>query len=84
MSEKNLPSGKIRIENTVDLGRFVRDRRKAGGLTQAETAALCGVGTRFISDLENGKATVEIGKTLQVLKGLGIECLIGPRGWSGL
>ncbi|HLA00764.1 MAG TPA: helix-turn-helix transcriptional regulator [Thermodesulfovibrionales bacterium] len=84
MSEKILPNGKIRIENAVDLGRFVHDKRNKDGLTQAETAALCGVGTRFISDLENGKVTVELGKTLQVLKGLGIECLIGPRGWSGL
>ena len=65
-----------------DLGRCVRARRKEQGATQAEFAALCGVGARFISDLENGKPTVELGKALQVLKCLGLELSIRPRGWS--
>lgn len=84
MGKEIVPSGNIRIDTIADLGRFVRDRRRRDGLTQAETAALCGVGTRFISDLENGKPTVELGKVLRVLKGLGLDCLIVPRGWSGV
>lgn len=83
MARDVLPDGKIRINTIADLGSFIRDRRRRDGLTQAETAALCGVGTRFISDLENGKPTVEFGKVLQVLKGLGLDCLIVQRGWSG-
>lgn len=83
MERKIVPNGNGKIDNIAELGRFVRERRKKDGLTQAETAALCGVGTRFISDLENGKSTVEFGKVLQVLKGLGLECFIIPRGWSG-
>lgn len=52
--------------------------------TQAEFAAMCGVGVRFISDLENGKPTVEMGKVLRVLGCLGLEVRIGPRGWKSV
>lgn len=78
----NIPNGKIKINTPADLGRVVRAKRLKDGLTQSETAALCGVGTRFISDLENGKVTVELGKALQVLMGLGLDCIIVSRGWS--
>lgn len=77
----NIPNGKITINTPADMGRILRGKRLKDGLTQSETADLCGVGTRFISDLENGKVTVELGKALQVLKGLGLECLIVSRGW---
>jgi y4mF family transcriptional regulator len=56
-----------------DLGRCVKKERKAMGLTQAELALTSGTGMRFISDLENGKPTCQIGKTLTVLKTLGIR-----------
>ena len=56
-----------------ELGRFVRKERKAMGLTQAELALTSGTGMRFIGDLENGKPTCQIGKTLTVLKTLGLR-----------
>jgi y4mF family transcriptional regulator len=56
-----------------DLGRLVKRERKAMGLTQAELALASGTGMRFLSDLENGKPTCQIGKTLTVLKTLGIR-----------
>ncbi len=65
-----------------DLGRCVRARRKEHAATQAEFAALCKVGVRFISDLENGKPTMELGKVLQVIKCLGLELSIRPSGWG--
>jgi len=70
-----------RIRSTVDIGKAVRKKRKEDGLTLAEASALCGVGYRFLSNLENGKATAEVGKTLQVLSGLGLELRMGPKGW---
>lgn len=64
-----------------DLGRLVKKARKAMGLTQAELALTSGTGIRFISDLENGKPTCQIGKTLTVLKTLGIRMtLSSPHG----
>lgn len=58
---------------TEELGRIVKKERKAMGLTQAELALTSGTGMRFISDLENGKSTCQIGKTLTVLKTLGLR-----------
>jgi HTH-type transcriptional regulator/antitoxin HipB len=75
-----LPYGNI--STAEDLGRSVRAQRKAQGATQAEFASLCGVGIRFISELENGKPTMELGKVLQVLKCLGLEVSVRPRGWN--
>jgi y4mF family transcriptional regulator len=75
----SIPYGNV--DGVAAIGRMVRERRKAQGATQAEFAALCGVGTRFISDLENGKPTVELGKVLHVLANLGLEVRLEPRGW---
>lgn len=58
---------------TEELGRIVKKERKAMGLTQAELALTSGTGMRFISDLENGKPTCQIGKTLTVLRTLGLR-----------
>ena len=58
-----------------------RNKRKEDGLTLADTADLCGVGYRFLSDLENGKPTAELGKTLQALTALGLVISVGPKDW---
>jgi hypothetical protein len=42
-------------------------------------AAAAGVGTRFVVELEAGKPTVQLVKTLAVLEALGLECLILSR-----
>lgn len=49
------------------------------GLKQAEAALLCGVGVRFLSDLERGKDTARIGSTLKVVGGLGLMLSIGQK-----
>ena len=61
------------------LGSVIRQRRKALGLTQIEAAGLCGVGERFLRELELGKATVQLGLALKVLAGLGIDLKIEVR-----
>ena len=55
----------------TDIGAIVRSTRKAAGLRQDELAGAAGVGLRFIVDLEAGKPTAQIGKTLAVLQALG-------------
>lgn len=57
-------------------------RRAEQGITQVELASLCGVGVRFVSELENGKSTAELGKVQQVLKCLGLELSVRRRGWG--
>jgi y4mF family transcriptional regulator len=61
------------IQSPADLGKAIRDQRKAGGLTLAETAGLTNVGIRFLSELENGKPTVRLDKVLRVLSALGLQ-----------
>jgi len=78
--DKKLPNGKILAP--MDMADIVRKARKNQGATQAEFASLCGVGVRFISELENGKPTVQLGKVLQVIKCLGLELSIRPRSWD--
>jgi y4mF family transcriptional regulator len=46
---------------------FVKERRKALGLTQRELADRAGVGLRFIRDLEQGKVSLRLDKVNQVL-----------------
>ena len=65
------------IQTAKALGERVRAHRKALGITQAELAMTSGTGIRFISDLENGKETCQIGKVLLVLRTLGLRCLFG-------
>jgi y4mF family transcriptional regulator len=62
----------------AEIGDIVRATRKAAGLRQDELAGAAGVGLRFIVDLEAGKLTAQIGKTLQVLQALGCSFDITP------
>ena len=68
--------GKNIIRNTAELGRMVRELRRAQKITQAQLAGLANTGIRFISDLENGKETCHIGKVLRVIETLGVDMLI--------
>lgn len=67
------------IHTPVDLGALIAARRKARNFTQQEFADLAGVGRRFLSELESGKATVETGKVLQVLNALGLDLVVRER-----
>ena len=84
-SRKGMKEGgelKNKTVTAADIGTAVRKKRKEDGLTLADAAALCGVGYRFMSDLENGKATVQLGKVLQVLTALGLDAYIEARDWQ--
>jgi len=76
-ADTDIPYGKIR--GVPQIGAAIRRKRRAIGMRQAELAALSGVGTWLLSELENGKATAEIGKALQVLQRLGLDLWIEPR-----
>ena len=52
---------------TEPLIEFVKERRKALGLTQKDLADRAGVGLRFVRDLEQGKASLRLDKVNQVL-----------------
>ena len=74
-----IPNGNninIAVTTPAQLGEVVRQQRKAQGLTQKELAGLCGVGIRFLGELERGKESCEIGKTLLIVKMLGISLML--------
>lgn len=62
------------IKSTHDIAHIIRATRKQLGVTQSDLALAAGTGLRFIIDLEKGKATCQIGKILQVIQVLGIQC----------
>lgn len=67
------------IVSVSDLGAMIRRRRKEAGFTQARLAAFLGCGVRFVSELERGKQTVELGKVLAILSGLGLELRVNEK-----
>lgn len=66
-------SKEIKVSDPESLGNLIRTKRKEMKLTQQELAGASGTGLRFISELEQGKSTCQIGKIMQVLEMLGVE-----------
>nr|MDT0665299.1 helix-turn-helix domain-containing protein [Micromonospora sp. DSM 115978] len=62
----------MRIDDSAGLGRYVRERRRDLGMTQASLAVDAGVSRRWLSDLESGKSTAEFGLVLRTLQALGL------------
>ena len=73
----------MKITSTMEFGRTIRNKRKKLGYTQAQLSEYTGFSTSFISDLENGKETVELGKALFLLQLLGLDLAINNRGEGG-
>ena len=70
----------MKITSTMEFGRTIRNKRKKLGYTQAQLSEYTGFSTSFISDLENGKETAELGKALFLLQLLGLDLVINNRG----
>jgi HTH-type transcriptional regulator / antitoxin HipB len=68
----------MRLGNTVDLAVFLRDRRRALSMTQAQLAARAGVSRRWLSDLEAGKSTAEVGLVFKTVSALGLFVDVRP------
>jgi len=72
----------MNISDAASFGRTLRDQRKALNYTQAFLAEVSGFSVSFISDLENGKETVELGRALRLANLLGLNCSLDVRGAS--
>ena len=64
---------KIKVRNIKQLGSVSKLVRKSQSLDQETACLLSGNGLTFISQFENGKETVEIGRVLNLLEQLGID-----------
>ncbi len=69
-----------KVNNVQEIGQMVRQRRKEAGLTLKEAAGMAGVGIRFLSELERGKPTLQIGMAIEVLQLFGLEMHVCVRG----
>jgi len=67
------------IDSVEALGAMVKERRRGMKLNQQQFADLAGVGRRFVSELEAGKPSLEIGKVLLVSRAAGIDLLAVSR-----
>ena len=72
---------RARLENLPrNYALTIRKRRKELHYTQAYLAEFTGFSVSFISDLERGKTTAEIGKTIILINLLGLDLLVEERG----
>jgi len=69
----------MKINNSDDFGAALRVRRKQLNYTQSDVAEVSGFSTSFISELENGKATCELGKALYLANLLGMDIILNER-----
>jgi y4mF family transcriptional regulator len=67
------------ITSAADLAPLIRKARKRMRMTQQQFADACGVGRRFLSELENGKPSLEFDKVIACALGAGIDLSAKPR-----
>jgi HTH-type transcriptional regulator / antitoxin HipB len=64
------------IRTPTDLGSALHRARKARALRLEDVALTAGVGIRFVSELERGKATARLAETLRVAEALGVGVVL--------
>ncbi|MBO4457881.1 MAG: helix-turn-helix transcriptional regulator [Butyrivibrio sp.] len=69
----------MKVFNASEFGAVVKKRRKALGYTQKYLSEFTGYSASFISDLENGKPTIELGKALRIANLLGVDLIMEER-----
>lgn len=67
------------VRDTASFGKALKERRKKLGYTQEFLSRFSGFSISFISDLENGKPTAELGKALTLANLLGLDFILMPR-----
>lgn len=67
------------ISDSAQFGAYLRRRRRQLHYTQAFLSQVSGLSVSFISDVENGKPTVELGKVLLLSNLLGLDFKLEER-----
>lgn len=70
----------MKISDSKEFGKCLKERRKKLGYTQAYISEVMGLSVSFISDLENGKKTVELEKAIRYANMLGTDMILESRG----
>lgn len=76
----------MQLRTPNEIGHLVRDRRKARGWTQDQLATRLGVSRLWIVQLEQGKATVQLGLVMRTLNELDVPLQVDlqPQSQSGM
>ncbi|RAP37114.1 hypothetical protein B1207_06750 [Legionella quinlivanii] len=69
--------------HTLTIGLAIETERKRRRLTQTRLAELSNTSINFVSQIERGKATAQIGKVINVLQILGLQLAI-EKGSAGV
>ncbi|MCQ2517885.1 MAG: helix-turn-helix domain-containing protein [Lachnospiraceae bacterium] len=69
----------MKITDTGEFGKAIRSRRRKLGYTQQYLSDVSGFSVSFISDVENGKETAELGRALYLAGLLGLNLEIEER-----
>lgn len=67
------------ISSAEEFGKAIKNRRKELGFTQSYVSEFSGFSVSFLSELENGKRTAEIGKAIEIASMLGLDIEIKSR-----
>ena len=70
----------MKVLDSKSFGEMIKAQRKKLGYTQKYICEVSGISASFISDLENGKTTVELGKAIYLTNLLGIDVELKERG----
>ena len=69
-------------QSAAEIGKIVATARRHRQLTQAELARAIGASQAWVSQVEQGKETAQVGKVLRVLSHLGVRLRTGVTPWG--
>lgn len=74
----------VTVHSVADLGLALRATRKSSKVRLDDLAGIAGVSKQFVSDVEHGKPTVQLGLTLRLLAEMGLSLTVDiPAGAEG-
>src|ERR1700740_1428971 len=73
MDNDESPVDRRATESALVFGSLIRNRRKSLKMRQDQLALATGVGRRFLIDLEAGKPSCQLGRSLLVAEALGLR-----------
>ena len=71
MAHSDETSNRVPLNDAGDFGAYIRWARERAGMTQADLAKQVKVSRKWLSEVENGKPTAEIGLVLAAVRQLG-------------
>lgn len=80
---------KITLHSVSDLGLALRATRKGSKVRLDDLAGIAGVSKQFVSDVEHGKPTVQLGLVLRLLNEMGLSLTVdiapaAEQSWTAL